>query len=606
MQSLNGLPDFQTPLSTASVSMFAPFQGGSYAVLPQLLALAVADASGTPKFQLDLVQRFGDFDATGQYAVLDFSLAGDFALDAALAAARVQDARAIVSPAAIAGGFARLYPTAGEVSPSSDALAPVPLGLNGPDFARWTTRLTADSGELIKGAISGGSLLLGARVEFETVGVAPRVAAIVEFQAPQLLASLLAGKTGRLLATTEVLSAFTGITQSFPLKIINGSVPTGDFAGAVASRIFAAFATLAPSPGISDPPYVALADPAQLDASPIQWDLSQAALGRRQWVLTLDILTSLRAFATANGIASLVKYVTVPALQDGFFSVEFDVNLPAHRLGVAALGANVAVAANPPLRPDSIAQSIAFEEPADSGSLQLRLSPSEQLAYTVSGFAVVAAGQTVKEYQMPARPGNAARMELGADDFPVTFAHVTAAPRLLALATLAVVLTYRLDGQACQLQAELTAQAAEVALAIPRSATDASLSVGAAPLDGSPALTLAPMEPGRIDLDVTAFQEYGPHRIAITATFDPGEGPMLLEFISDDAAQNSAAVPDEVFLTLSQAQTTWGYVASSPFRAGYRYRKSQTPAAVWSPSLSPFQPLELNADATPLALARTP
>jgi hypothetical protein len=606
MTAFDGLPDFQamssTATATATATTFAPFQSGSYAALPQGLALA-ADANGRPKFTLDLVERVGDFSATGQYAVLDFSLVGDFALDDALSAARAHDAGATVKPIAIDAGFARLYPTTGEVAPSSDLLASIPLGLSGTDYARWTSRLSADAGELVKGAIAGGSLLLGARVEFDAVGVAPRVAATVEFQAPQLLTSLLAGRSGRSMSTADVVATFTGSPQNFPLKIVGGGEPSGDFAGAVAGRIFAEFGTLVPAPEVADPPYVVFRDPAQLEGATVQWDLSQPAAGRRQWVLMLDILTALRAFAAANGLDSLVRNVTVPTLQVGFCSVVVNANLPPNRIGVPAIGANVQVAANPPLRPSSVSQTIAFEEPDDSGAFQFRLSPSEPVAYTLSGFAVIAAGETVQEYQMPPQPRTDSWVQLAADDFPVTFAHVTAAGRLLTLATLSLLLTYDVDGHSRQVQAVLNATVPGVSMAVPRSASSASLVVTATPLDGSAALTLPSMMPGRIDLDVTAFREYGPHRVTIHGTFKAGDRALFLDVLSDEQA-NAGAVPDQLFLTIAQPIATWGFVASSPFHSGYRYRKSGSPgvpAAAWSPVLSPFESLTLNADGTTIA-----
>jgi hypothetical protein len=610
VSGLNGLPDFASTSSSAAT--FAQFGGGSYFALPQQLALAV-NADGAPKFTLELIERFGDFSATGTYAVLDLSLDGDFQLDAALAAARSQDPGATVRPIAIAGGFARLYPTAGEVDPTSDVLVPVPLGLSGADYARWTTHLSAGAGELIKGAIAGGSLLLSARVEYDVAGVAPRVPATVEFEADALVTSLLAGKSGRSTSTADVIAAFTGAAQSLPLKILGGTMPPGDFAGAVASRLFAAFATLAPAPGTSDPPYVTFADPARLGTGSIQWDLSQPAPGRRQWVLTLDILTSLRAFVAKNGVASLVRNLMIPALQVGTYSIDFNANLPPNRVGVPAIGATVELAANPPMRPNSISETVNFVEPDDSGAVQFRLSPSEQLAYTLSGFAVVAAGATVQEYAMPPVARGDLWVELGADDFPVAFAHVTAADRLLSLATLQIVLAYTMGGALQRLAATLNAGQAGVALGMPRSATDATLSITATPIAAGPALQLAPMAPGRIDLDVTAFREFGPHRIAIGAALHTGDPALFLDLLAQ-AQEDAGAAPDQIFITADQPNATWGFVASSPFRAGYRYRTSAAkgaPAGAWSPALSPFTPLTLNADgsmtgASPTASSAAP
>jgi hypothetical protein len=594
MTDLSGLPDFQAFSSTATTAMFAPFESGSYAVVPQLLAIA-NDADGNPKFTLELIERLGDLSASGQYAVLDFSLSADFQLDAALAAARGSSLSATVKPLAVNSGFARMYATTGEVTPTSDLLAPIALGWASSDYARWTTRLSVQAGELIKGAIEGGSLLLGARVEFDAAGVAPRSPVTVEFKPVQMLDGLLAGKTARQIAPSDLLAAFTGSPQNFPLKITG--TPSGDFAGAVVSRLVAAFAALTPSPGVNDPAYVVFKNASQLPQDAVQWDLSQAAIGHQQWVLSLDVLTGLRAYVAKNGSGSLVKNLMVPPLQVGFVRIDFDANLPPNRLGVPAIGANVEVAAHPPQRPSSISQQVTFTEPDDSGSIQFLLSPTEQLTYTLSGYAVAAAGQMVEQFTMPPQQRSDTWVHLAADDFPVTFAHVTAAPRLLALATLGIVLTYVLEGKTRQLQFALTPQAPGVAMGMPRSATDAAIVVTATPPDAGTALTLPPTQPGRIEIDVTAFREYGPHSIDILGVLN-SNAPLVLDFASQEQADVAGSIPDQRFLTADQPATTWSYVVTSPFRAGYRYRKSAAvgaPAADWSPVLSPFAPLVLDA-----------
>jgi hypothetical protein len=599
MNGLNGLPDFSAPNSAATVSAFAPFQTGSYAVVPQQLALAT-DASGNPTFTLDLVERTGDFSVAGQYAVLDLALRGDFALDDALAGARLTAPGATVTPIAISGGFARLYPTAGEVEPSSDVLAPIALGLDGVNFARWTARLSADAGELIKGAIAGGSLLLGARVEFDAVGVATRVAATVAFEPAQLVTSLVAGKAGGLISTADVVAAFTGAQETFPLKIVGGGVPAGDFAAAVAERIFGAYATLAPSPGNGDPPYVLLTNASALPTTTVQWDLSQPALGRRQWVLLLDVLTALRAFVARSGLESLVRNVSVPALAVGLFNVDVNANLPPNRIGVPAIGAIANVAANPPFRPSSISETMTFTEPDDSGSFAFRIGPLETLAYALSGFAVATAGGMVRELTMPPQPRSAAWVQLGADDFPVLFAHVTAADRLLAIAVLTATLTYVLDAEPRLLHAALNAQTTGASFAMPRAATGTELTVAATSLDGSSSLTLGPVTPGRVELDLPSFPEFGPHRISIRAALTAGDPTLVLDVIAQES-EEAGALPEQLFLTADQPNGGWGYVASSPFKAGYRYRTSAVaaaPAGAWSALLSPFVPLTLAANGT--------
>jgi len=333
------------------------------------------------------------------------------------------------------------------------------------------------------------------------------------------------------------------------------------------------------------------------------WDLSQPAIGHQQWVLSLDLLTDLRAFAAKNGVDSLVKNVTVPALQLGFVNIDFDANLPPHRLGVPAIGATVDVAANPPARPSSISEHVLFTEPDDVGSVQFRLSPSEQLTYALTGYAVVTAGSMVEQLALPPQQRSDTWVHLNMPDFPVLFSHVTAAQRLLSLATLALVLSYILDGKSRQLHYTLTPQATGISFGMPRSATNASIAVTATPADGSSPITLPPMPPGRIELDVTTFREYGPHSIAILAMMTNG-APLVLDFQSVEQADVAGSVPDQRLFTSDQPAATWNYVVTSPFRSGYRYRKAavtSAPAGAWSQILSPFSPLVLDPNGAMVA-----
>jgi len=592
---MTGLPDFQAPLSSDAVSAFGPFEQGSYAVLPQQLAVA-QDADGNPKFQLDIIKRIGDFSATGQYSVLDFALNGDFRLDDALAAARSVDSSATVAPVTVNSGFARLYPTASDVVLPPDLLLPIPLGWTGSDYARWTMRLSADAGELLKGSIAGGSLLLGARLEFDVTGVAPRIPLVVAFDLAELLSWLLTGRSGRQMAASDVVTAFTAPPSSTPVKLEGD--PTPEYPETLAERVIATYASLTPAAGLTDPACVLFPDPASFHGGKVLWDLSQPAAASRQWVMMLDPLSSLPAAATKNGLDSLVKEVAIAPLQLGFYDIDFTANLPQHRSGVPALGVNVQVPAHPPMRPSSISLSITLTEPDDSGSVQFRISPRETLSYSVTSFAIVVAGQSQKQYSGAPQVMSDAWVRLNAGDFPVTFAHISAASRLTALAQLAVVLTYTVNGSSIKQQFSLTPAAPDIAVGVPLGATDAWLTVSAAPSDGGTGITLPPMTLGRIFLDVMSFREYGPHVIAIQGIFNGTSAPLFVELLREDQSPDSDT-PGKVALTPDKPSATWGYVAASPFRAGYRYRKSGSadlPSAPWSQVMDPFTPLSVVAD----------
>jgi hypothetical protein len=161
--------------------MFAPFGKGFYSVLPRHIDIA-KDGSGRPKFQLRLMKHAADTSAQSQYSVMGMSLAGDFPMDDALAVARAAAPAAMVAAAEIQSGFVRLYATTVAVPLPAEMTVPIPLGSANSDFAAWTMRLPLSDGELVAGALTNGSLLFGARLEYCIAGVAPRVPILVQFE----------------------------------------------------------------------------------------------------------------------------------------------------------------------------------------------------------------------------------------------------------------------------------------------------------------------------------------------------------------------------------------------------------------------------------------
>ena len=199
------------------------------------------DAKGRPKFELALVKRPDDVSANGQYTVLDLALAGDFPVDEALTAARTEAADATVKPIVINRGFARLCSSNDTVTLPVDMTTPVTLGWSGPDFARWTTRLSIDTGNLIKGALTGSTFLFSARVEFDVIGVSPRLPIIVEFEPVTLVEAILAGKSNRQIAAPDLITTFATSRGGIPLRI-NGTSSgpgAGHFPQAMVDRLVA-------------------------------------------------------------------------------------------------------------------------------------------------------------------------------------------------------------------------------------------------------------------------------------------------------------------------------------------------------------------------------
>ncbi len=611
MADLTGYPDFSSTVGSPTEIIIAPFGGESYSVLPQDLQLAT-NADGSPKLELDLVENLGDFSASGQYAELDFSIAGNFPLDTALSLARTNSPAATVKPITMDSGFGRLYATAsaGTIPLPADMLTPIPLGWWSEDLARWTLRTSRDAGELIKGALNGqSSLLLGARVEASVLGVAPRLSVYAQFSPTTLLTSLLASHPDRSISVVEIYSFFFSapLTQ-YPVTLT--TVPDGNqanLAQIMTDRIIAAYATLAPSPGVNDSAFVQFKPANQIDTATTQWDLNEPTLVMRPYIFMLDPFSSIRALNNPAVVAGIVKEITVPPLSLGLTNVTLTANLPPSRVGISAIGARVDLPPNPPARPFSISKTALFTPPGDSGTVGITLGAEETLDYAVTCFALIAAGDFVQQYESAAQNHNELWVQLPTGDFPLTFAHIVASSRLLNLANIAGVLSYQVGTRTVQQSFKLSTSTSDVAVAAPTSATTSSITLQAVPLDGSAPVALPAMALGRIDLDVNSFAAYGPHTVTVQCQLNAGDAPLFIELIPEVQASDSQAIPGKVALTSDQPSSTWGYVATSPFHAGYCFRVAAAPGgppASWSAPRLPGSALALDLNGA--AISDTP
>lgn len=597
MAELTGLPDFSMIRSTPDVAVVGPFGNGSYSVLPSELILA-ANGDGTPKFELSLVKRVEDFSASGQYAELDFSLIGSYQLDAGLTVARASDSGATVKPAEIGGGFGRLYETGSSVQLPPELLTPVALRWWSSDLARWTTRISADAGELLKGALQGdSSLLLGARVDVFVNGVAPRLAVYAEFDPVALLSALIGARANRAMAVSDVLAFFATPAGSLPLTLT--TLPPGCeaiLAQILTDRVVAEYGALIPAPNLADPPYVQFKTAAEIDTGITRWDLAEPAAVWRPWVFTLDPIGSVKALNDPAVLAAVVKNVTVPALNIGFHQVDFTATLPPSRVGIAAVGARLSVPPNPPARTFSVEETVLFTPPDDEGSCRFTLGATETTQYDVTCFAVIAANDFAQQYESAATSHTEPWVQLGAGDFPLIFSHISASAQLLRLANVHGTQRYQIGTRQVQQDFTLTLDgASEVTVAAPSQASELAIALEALPLDGAPAVALPTAGPGRIALDVNSFAGYGPHSVLIHATVNQGDA-LFAEFAPELIAATSNVRGAMFALTSDQPRASWSYFAMSPFHSGYCYRTAATADATpgpWSPARLPGAVLEL-------------
>jgi hypothetical protein len=582
MIALAGLPDFSQPLGDGAAPAFQAF-GGAGVVVPPTGVVLASDAAGKPRFLLVLERSADLFDASGQSAVLDVELTPHYPLDEALTQARLTQASASASAAPIDLGFVRLVPAGDATGLGPAAREAVPLGWSAADGARWTLRLDAASGALIKGALTGGALLLGARLEFTILGVAERAAAKVTFDPAALLAGLIKGGDGAV-AAADLLAYLTQPADGLHIQI-SGGVDQRRAPQILADRLFAAYGTLAPAAAADGPLTIAFAKP---PAGAVTWDLSQPTAVPRGFVVQLDLLAALRSAKASD----CVRELDIPPLDLGFRQVTVTANLPPHRSGVPAIGVRLDMPAAPPPRPNAISQTLTLQPPDDGGVIKLRLGPGEALSYHLTCFAVIAAGSDVRQWESPPQSLSDTWLSLQATDFPLTFAHLTAAPRLVAIASLDGVLTYTLGGTLVRQPIHLDAAAPDIAVAIPTQAQDAVVTLSATALAGGASLPLTPLPAGRCLLDLPLFAAYGPHRVSIACDFSEGEEPVTVQLVGEDGGN-----PASITLTSAMPASEWGYVAASPFKAGYRYKIGGDD---WS-APQPFDaPLRLKAAAAPV------
>lgn len=557
MAGFDHMPDFGSPLAAGEAVFFPAFGTGEFIVIPSALGLAAVSAGQAP-FQLQMIRRADDLRAQGQYALLDVHLAGNYALDACLAVARAANPNATVRPAVIDRGFARLI-SSGPSLPS-DLTTPTELGWSTAEGARWTRRLDLASGELIKSALQGGALLFGARMEFTVLGIAPRMNARVTFEPAALLDDILKGSADRRCEFAHVLSSLSRPTDALPLDI-SPAADASRLPQILADRLFAAYGALVPAPDAVSGPGIVFSTP---PAGKVTWDLDEPTIVPRAFALQFDLLMAIRSMGDP---AALIAERIIPALDLGFHDIVIAANLPAHRTGVPAIGVRVDIAPNPPHRPSGITETLIFEAPDDQQKISVSLSPGETLRYDMVCFAILAAGANVQQVETAPKSSSAEWLQLQANDFPLEFVHITASDRLQALATVDGTLTYQRGGKAINQAVRLDRSTPDIALALPGDASGVTLALQATALDSQKTLAIATQDPGRILLDLTSFPDYGPHRVPIRCEFKSGTGMVSVDLVSEEDAN-----PATVTLIPSEPAGTWGYVAQSPFHAGYRYR----------------------------------
>jgi hypothetical protein len=596
---LKGLPDFQDWLAPSDPVVLGPFAGeGFHTVLPDGLALAER-ADGRPDLVLDLVRGQDAMVGPAAHGMLELRLAGSYRLEDALAAARARSETATVRRAAFSDGVLWLKP----LDPGSDVavelISAASLAGTGLEAARWVIELSAEGASLVKRALLEKVLTVQARAQLELEGIAPRVETKVRFD-PRALREALAAMAGAsgLVGRDGLLAELRAKPGSLPFEFLPelGTDVREALAQALVDLLVAEIAELAPADDHGEPQLAPLAVE-QLAEGRVERDLRKPFVTRRPLVLDLDPITAVREYIDAHGADEVVHESAVPTLATGAQTIDLAANLPAGRVGVLSIGADVLALPSLPFRPQAILRSVEFVEPSDTASVQLVLGPTEQLAYRCTPTAVLIEGAGVRQLKGDAQPSESTFLRLDVDDFPAVFVHVGGSVGLLGQATVEGTL-HRFSAQGPVAQAfKLTAAQPAVALALPRDAEGASLEIRAVPPNGGPPVVLGPLPAADLQLDLHSFSGYGPHRVHVECNFPDGVADLAVDLVPEARAEEPSAL-GLVHLTPEQPAADWSWFADSPFAPGYRFRLHPRPGEQpdpWSEAQSPSEPLLLTA-----------
>ena len=242
-------------------------------------------------------------------------------------------------------------------------------------------------------------------------------------------------------------------------------------------------------------------------------------------------------------------------------------------------------------------QTVEFVPPADAGVATLKLSMAEPTTYEYATWAVVGSAGHVEKLNRPGVAHEGDALDLGVHDFPVRLISVAATAALLDLADVAGVCTLTMAGTPIERRFTLSQETPELALAAPRDADLEVIHVEATERGGATVLRRSLAAAQGMRIDVSSFEEFGIHAVSVDADFTGvAPGLIALDLVPEGREEEADAI-ETVALTPAVPSRQWRYTASSPFRAGYRFRiraGSDAPPAPWSGVQPPGAPVHVS------------
>lgn len=602
--SLKGAPDWSQPLQAGGGDLYFAYEEPLRAFAPPLELRVAGEPDGAPALALELIRLNGGPEGPKTFGLLTIRFVSHFALAERQRDVFVEHPDVKVEPLIPRGGFLRFQAPPALDIPAA-LLEPRPLVWSGAGSLTFAAQLEPASTSLLNGALLNGLVVVTALAEVEAWGIARRVPARVTLD-PALLAGLIDGIAVNGKCTpAAVASLLAGMneTPAFAFGGVDSDAARLAAAQACAERLIGRFARLAPA---DDPAAGATFafDTAAMSHGEMVWDLSEAVLVPKGMSLASSPLDTARQ-ALEDGF-KLTRDAHVAEFATGLHVLSIYPNLPARRVGVLMLSAEVRVPPHLPDRRQTVTGSAVFREGDAAKTIPIRLSPDEPVAFDYQTVAFVTEGGGAKRLTGPALRHEGLHLTISPDSFPVRFLRVEATGALLDVAALHIRCMGRRGAAPWTASAELDKTARALAISVPLDLTDGSLGVTATALDGGRKLDLAPRALEDCWLDLSSFPTAGPRRIEIVCDFDDGAGLAAIECAPEDRRDDASAAGLLRF-TPGTTVREWRWLVTNPLRDGYCWRWFRNPgetSAPWSEILDPAAgPLTLKSSArTPVSV----
>lgn len=586
-------PDWRQPMLIGERVAYAAFeQPGRFALPPIRLDAQAGD--GEPPLRLDVFQQDRGGAGLERYSVLSLAFAARFDLDRARQAAFDAGQHAGLTPLPVEGGWLRLSaaqalnlpPVLGELL----ALDAASLGA-----MNLAVRLDGAGTELFVAALQRGLLAIGAQAWLRVRGVADRLPLSMSFDPAAALAAIRGVSGGAdsidlALLRQRLIDAPQTLGLGLPAS--SGEVLKEPLADAVIDRLAARYATPLPSPADASTGVRLQFDAAAMRPGQVQWNLAEPLLAPRLIAIEADPLGPLRTMPPGDWLDAVVRRHDVRALASGWRSLSLRPNLPDRRIGVVSAQVELQLPAKPPARLFTIKASAPLAASDRPINVDLRLSPSEALAYQWQTSAIVLSGGRAETIKGPQRSGDREHLLIQAEDFGLRFIVVEAEPAFLQQADIEVECAGSRKGKPWSLRGNLDAAAPDLAFALPLDVERATVRATARAKSDGATRAMAPVDAEDLRLDAFSFDGSGSRELELSCEFDDDAVLCGLEIAPQDGIDDPLR-RKQIKFTPRQPRAQWSWLSLSPFRDGYRWRWN--PQSPWSPVLQPDTALRVRS-----------